>query len=71
MAHHWNGVWGFGTCVETLTVTLGGPPWFDSLRTFLPTLTCALADLDDLADVALLLGGEADHEVELHAVPAA
>ncbi len=26
MAHHWNGVCGFGTNVETLTVTVGGRP---------------------------------------------
>ena len=71
IAHHWNGVCGFGTCVETLTVTFGGPPWFDSLRTRLPTSRARLPTLHDLADVALLLGREADHEVELHAVPAA
>ena len=26
MAHHWKGVCGLGTCVETLTVTFGAPP---------------------------------------------
>ena len=26
MAHHWNGVCGLGTCVDTLTVTAGAPP---------------------------------------------
>jgi hypothetical protein len=28
IAHHWNGVCGFGTCVDTLTVTAGAPPPF-------------------------------------------
>ena len=70
IAHHWKGVCGFGTCVETLTVTFGGPA-FASPCDALADVARALADLHDLADVALLFGREADHEVELHAVPPA
>ncbi len=36
-----------------------------------PDAQHALAGLDDADDVLVLLGGQADHEVELHAVPAA
>ena len=37
IAHHWKGVCGFGTWVETLTVTIGGPALLFSLRTRFPT----------------------------------
>jgi hypothetical protein len=70
IAHHWKGVCGLGTCVETLTVTFGPPP----VRLPRPSSAFFTACRPrargrrprDLAHVLSLLRRQADHEVELH-----
>ena len=71
IAHHWNGVCGLGTCVETLTVTFGGRPRRARCLTRLPTARARPPTRDDPAHVVVFLGRQADHEVELHRRPAA
>ena len=59
---------GLGTWLETLTVTLA----LAALAALRPTPQRVRAPVaDDAAHVLVLLGGQADHEVELHLRPAA
>ena len=61
--NHWNGVWGLGTKPPTEAITV------TDLLVAPADLDAAPAQLGDAEDVLVLLGGQADEEVELHPPP--
>jgi hypothetical protein len=65
IASHWNGVWGFGTNVETPRLT------FARGFTARPVLVHPVGQVADGGHVLVGLGRQADHEIELHRVPTA